>query len=73
MTAQQVYGELLRVHQEAVAHLKALDPDLDTHIPGCPTGFTYGEYLKYAVFHISYHTGQMFSVRHLLGEETPDN
>src|SRR5579871_4683037 len=73
MTAEQVYRELLRVHEEALAHFTALNPDLDTHIPGCPTGFTYGEYLKYAVFHIAYHTGQMYSVRHLLGEETPDN
>jgi hypothetical protein len=73
MTAEQVCRELLRVHQEAVAHFKALSPEPDTRIPGCPTGFTYGEYLKYAVFHVGYHTGQMYSVRHLLGEETPDN
>ena len=53
MTAEQVCGELLRVHEESVAHFKALNPDLDTHIPGCPTGFTYVEYLKYAVFHVS--------------------
>jgi hypothetical protein len=73
MTAEQVLRELLRVHEEAVAQFKALNPDPDTRIPGCPTGFTYGEYLQYAVFHISYHTGQMYSARHLLGEETPDN
>ena len=29
MTAEQVCGELLRVHEEAVAHFKALNPDLD--------------------------------------------
>ena len=73
MTAEQVCGELLRVHEQAVAHFKALNPDPKTRIPGCPTGFTYGEYLEYAVFHIAYHTGQMYSARHLLGEETPDN
>jgi hypothetical protein len=73
MTAEQVCRELVRVHEEAVAHFKALNPDPDTRIPGCPTGFTYGQYLEYAVFHISYHTGQMYSARHLLGEETPDN
>jgi uncharacterized damage-inducible protein DinB len=69
MTAEQVCNELVRVHEEAVAHFKALNPDLDTRIPQCPTGFTYGEYLQYAVFHVAYHTGQMYSVRHLLGEE----
>lgn len=73
MTAKQVYEELVRVHKEAIAHFQALNPDPGTHIPGCPTGFTYGEYLEYAMFHIAYHTGQMYSVRHLLGEETPDN
>ena len=73
MTAEQVYAELLRVHTEAVAHLTKLNPDPVTHIPGCPSGFTYGEYLEYAVFHIAYHTGQIYSVRHLLAEKTPDN
>lgn len=73
MTAAQVCRELLRVHEEAVAHFKALKPDPDTRIPGCPTGFTYGEFLKYAVFHLAYHTGQIYSARHLLGEEPPDN
>lgn len=73
LTAEQVSSELLRVHEEAIAHFKALNPDPGAHIPGCPTGFTYREYLEYASFHLAYHTGQMFSVRHLLGEETPDN
>ena len=73
MTAEQVYSEMARVHEESCACFKARNPDLNTRIPGCPAGFTYAEYLEYAVFHIAYHTGQMFSVRHLLGEETPDN
>lgn len=73
MVADQVYAELLRVHEESLAHFKALDPDPNTHIPGCPTGFTYVQYLEYAGFHMAYHTGQMYSARHLLGEQTPDN
>jgi len=73
MTAVQVYSELLRVHQEAIAYFKELNPDPDTHIAGCPAGFTYGAYLEYAVFHTAYHIGQMYSVRHLLGDEMPDN
>lgn len=73
MTAEQVYAEVVRVHQEAVAHFRALNPDPATRIPGCPTGFTYGEFLEYAAFHIAYHTGQIYSARHLLGEETEDN
>ena len=73
MTAEQVCRELLRVHEEAVAHFKALDPDLERAAPGWPPHYTYGEFLRYAAFHVAYHTGQMYSVRHLLGEGTPDN
>ena len=73
MTAEQVCSELVRVHEEAVAHFKALNPDPDSCPPGCPPHYTYGEFLRYAVFHVSYHTGQMYSARHLLGEQTPDN
>jgi len=73
MTAEQVCSELLRVHNESMAHFKALNPDLDGVPPGQPEYFTYRACLKYAAFHIAYHTGQMFTARHLLGEETPDN
>jgi hypothetical protein len=73
MTAEQVCRELVRVHQEAVAHFKALNPDMQAPVPGWPPNSTYGEFLKYAAFHVAYHTGQMYSARHLLGEETPDN
>ncbi len=73
MTAEQVWSELLRVHEQAIADFKARNPDLASSAPGWPPHYTYSEFLKYAVFHVSYHTGQMFSARHLLGEETPDN
>lgn len=73
MTAKQVYEELLRVHEAAVAYLKELNPGPDTPIPGDANGFTYDAFLNYAAFHIAYHTGQMYSVRHLLAESTPDN
>ena len=76
MTAEQVCSELLRVHNESVAYFKSLNPDLDS----CPLGHpsdtyqnTYRAFLTYLIFHIAYHTGQMYSARHLLGEETPDN
>lgn len=73
MTAEQLTEELLRVHAETLAHFKAANSSLESRIPGCPANFTYGEYLEYAVFHIAYHTGQIYSARHLLGEEPPDN
>ena len=73
MSAKQVYSELVRIHQETMAHLKEKNPDVEAPIPGYPPHNTYKEWLKYAAFHISYHTGEMFLVRHLLGETTPDN
>lgn len=73
MTAPQVCRELLRVHEEAVADFKRRDPDLESRPPGWPPGYTYGEFLRYLAFHVAYHTGQIYSARHLLGEQTPDN
>lgn len=72
MTSAQVCAELLRVHNEAITHLKARNPDLDAPARGWPQQ-KYRHFVEYAIFHISYHTGQMYSARHLLGEETPDN
>lgn len=73
MTAEQVCSELVRVHNESVAYFKALNPDLSSCPPGYPPNYTYRAFLTYAVFHIAYHTGQIYSARHLLGETTPDN
>jgi hypothetical protein len=73
MTAADVHTELLRVHGEAMAALRQRAPYPEDPIPGCPAGFTYGAYLAYAGFHLAYHIGQMYTVRHLLGDATPDN
>jgi hypothetical protein len=73
LTAKQVCSELLRVHNESMEHLKALNPDLDTCPPGWEPHYTYRTLLKYASFHVAYHTGQIYTARHLLGEKTPDN
>jgi uncharacterized damage-inducible protein DinB len=73
MMAAQVHTEIVRVHQEAVTALKARNLDLASTAPEGSPGTTYGDVLQYMIFHISYHIGQMYTVRHLLGEETPDN
>jgi hypothetical protein len=73
LTAKQVLDELLRVHNESMEFLKALNPNLDVPAPYWGEQSNLRELLKYVIFHIAYHTGQMYSVRHLLGEETPDN
>ena len=73
MTAEQVCQELVRVHEEAIAAFKKRAPDLDSAVSANEPRYTYREALKYLIFHISYHTGQIYSARHLLGEQTPDN
>lgn len=73
LTAREVYVELQRIHLEAMSHLRSLNPDLKSRAPEWSHNSNYGELLRYLVFHSAYHTGQIYSVRHLLGEQTPDN
>jgi hypothetical protein len=73
MTAAEVLSELRRVHKESVEHLKSVNPELGAHPPGLESYWTYETSIQYMCFHVSYHVGQMYSVRHLLGERTPDN
>ena len=73
MTAEQVHSELVRVHKEAMASLEERNPGPDETVTNYPKPCTYAEFLKYATFHIAYHTGQIYSARHLLGETPPDN
>lgn len=72
LTADQLRQETFRILKESTDYLRALNPDLDSLVPGLD-GLTHEENLKYMVFHIAYHTGQIYSTRHLLGEQTPEN
>ena len=73
MSAAQVCDDFVRVHNEAIANLKTLNPDLDSSPLGFDPYYTYRVMLKYAIFHVDYHTGQMYTVRHLLGDQPTDN
>jgi hypothetical protein len=73
MTAQQVCDEMVRVISESWAFFKSRGVDLDAREPSWPENFSYRAMVEYLIFHVAYHTGQMYTVRHLLGEETPDN
>lgn len=70
--AKEVFDEATRVHNEAKAALMQLKPDLEDKVQGFQQS-TWGQILQYQVFHVAYHTGQIYSVRHLLGHETKDN
>lgn len=70
--AKALYEEVQRVHEACKAHVLELKPDLTSFLPG-REDWTWGYTLQYMAFHIAYHTGQMYSVRHLMGHQTADN
>lgn len=72
MTAGELSAELNRIHQEARAAITSLNPDSGDQIRGRES-VTWADYLQYLGFHVVYHAGQIYSVRHLLGHATPDN
>jgi uncharacterized damage-inducible protein DinB len=67
---EQVIKEVARVHAETKAALAEIDKDAP--YPGWPSA-TWEAIIQYQIFHVAYHTGQVYSVRHLLGHETEDN
>jgi uncharacterized damage-inducible protein DinB len=72
MGAEALYAEVKRVHEACKAHILETRPDLTSKLPR-RDDWTWGYTLEYMAFHIAYHTGQMYSVRHLMGHETADN
>lgn len=72
LTAAEVLAEFNRIHQVCKETIAAVAHDSEDPIPGHPKA-TWGSTMKYQVFHVAYHTGQAYSVRHLLGQTTTDN
>ena len=50
-----------------VAASHAMEDSVESHWE------TWGALANYQAFHIAYHTGQIYSVRHMFGHETEDN
>ena len=72
MSTQVLVRELSRVHLDCSK--KLIEVPLDTQDLNPLRGnWTWGETLTYQAFHVAYHTGQIYSVRHLFNHETPDN
>lgn len=61
--------EVTRIHEAAKAAVAG--KGIEDPYPGM--WGTWGNLVQYQVFHVAYHTGQAYSVRHLLGHETEDN
>lgn len=69
--SEQVLNELKKIHEaskQGVAEVK----DFDATVPWRDDMKWY-DTLEYQVFHLAYHCGQAYSVRHLMGHETTDN
>jgi uncharacterized damage-inducible protein DinB len=71
MSVEQVLSEVKRVHEAAKAGLASVT-ELSEKVPSRPQ-FTWYQLLQYRVFHVAYHCGQAYSVRHLFGHTTTDN
>lgn len=65
----EVLAEVERVHRLAEAALKG--KEMSDAYPG--QWGTWGALVQYEAFHVAYHTGQIYSARHLMGHETEDN
>lgn len=70
--AEEVLAEVRRVHQRCKDAFESVSPDMAQPNPH-REGWSWGYTLEYQAFHVAYHTGQVVSVRHLLGHATPDN
>lgn len=69
LTTNEVHEEVMRVHEIAKAAVVGKSKD----DPYPAFWGTWGNMIMYQAFHVAYHTGQAYSVRHLLGHETEDN
>jgi len=70
--SEAVYAELTRIHEACLAWLSQNPQDSESPNPH-RAGWKWGGIMEYRSFHAAYHTGQMYSVRHLLGHKTEDN
>lgn len=73
LSVEEVAKELDRVQKAVKRGLLQVDLPRDAPMPIEGPGRTMGEFADYMVFHVAYHTGQAFSVRHLMGHKTNDN
>ncbi len=70
--AIQIAEELALVHAQAKEIVSGLNPQPSDLANGSDRA-TWENVLQYMGFHVAYHTGQVYTVRHLLGHETEDN
>jgi hypothetical protein len=73
MSVEEVVKEFDRVQKATKEVFLRSGATRETPLAFDGPGRTFGEFADYMVFHVAYHTGQAFSVRHLMGHRTNDN
>lgn len=73
MGVEELAQEFDRAQKAVKAAMVEVPLERDAPMPFDGPGRTMGEFADYMVFHVAYHTGQAFSVRHLMGHQTNDN
>src|SRR5687768_1286263 len=71
--APELAAEAKRVHEETLRIAEGRGLTLSDPVPGWTDRPLWGAFLRYIAFHVGYHVGQIYTVRHLLGDKTPDN
>lgn len=71
LSVEEVKAELQRVHDEAKKVVLRKPRDLSDIIEG--SDGTWGGQLNYRIFHLAYHAGQAYSLRHMMGHDTANN
>ncbi len=68
----EFYEEIKAVHEKCREAFHKMQPVSENKNP-FRDQWTWGSALEYMAFHFAYHTGQIYSIRHILGHETVDN
>lgn len=71
LSVGDVLEEIKKVHEAAKAGIAKVE-NFDAIVPWRDDLSWYYS-LEYSVFHVAYHCGQAYSVRHLMGHDTTDN
>jgi hypothetical protein len=71
LSVEQVLGELKKIHGAVKTELANVQ-DFDAKVHW-RDDWTWIAFIRYQVFHVAYHCGQAYSVRHLMGHQTTDN
>lgn len=68
----ELYRQVQLVHEKCKDSVLKMNPTLEAVNPH-RQDWTWHQTLEYMAFHVAYHTGQIYALRHLMGHKTVDN